>query len=549
MEVEDQDVEGQEKLVDSEEKKNLECTPKIIIIIVFANLAFISVNVVLIRFLSLSKVDYMSTIMNDFVKDYTKSAITENRILHLIKSTNNSNASVRYQELVEIQKLVFNATYEFLNSSSQFKNLLEEMNDVTFNNIFPGYDKSQSSVNTIENHYKVLTQPEDWRIYQLMDNYDLKTINDAIYEKKGDKYKEQLKIMILYGLINLPFQVLYFSKNDTIKYKFQEAIIKKIKANMTEKINHSMQKLEENKTLMVLGCDQDEEKNRIDANFTGYKIPNNLINVGLRTELTESEGKETRLKLNIEKYISGYLRNLMKDCSAKDLDDQEFEEFIKELNNLKDKCESNKDKIKELFRKYAFSVETANTVINYNESSIERDKIHIIRLSSKNSIDEIKYNSSDYFILYNIIDVSTSGDTNITRATTFSNAKVIKYLKQKYPNFLTKEEYNNLVLISTRGDAERQLEAFNIASNLTNITDENNQIMKWNQVVWNEYTNKTDLSAEEVANITLEAMVKSYNLIATNSIEKLKDKDYLYNLANNYTALIKKYQNTTNITI
>ena len=547
MEVEDQDVEGQEKLVDSEEKKNLECTPKIIIIIVFANLVFISVNIILIRFLSLSKVDYMSTIMNDYVKDYTKSAITENRILHLIKSTNNSNASVRYQELVEIQKLVFNATYEFLNSSSQFKNLLEEMNDVTFNNIFPGYDKSQSSVNTIENHYKVLTQPEDWRIYQLMDNYDLKTINDAIYEKKGDKYKEQLKIMILYGLINLPFQVLYFSKNDTIKYKFQEAIIKKIKANMTEKINHSMQKLEENKTLMVLGCDQDEEKNRIDANFTGYKIPNNLINVGLRTELTESEGYE--LCSNIENYICGYLRNLMKDCSAKDLNDEEFEEFIGNLTNLKDNCEMNKDKIKELFREYAFSVETANTVINYNESSIEIDKIHIIRLTSKNSNDEIKYNSSDVFILYNIIDVSTSGDTNATRATTFSNAKAIKYLKQMYPNFLTKEEYNNLVLISTRGDAERQLEAFNIASNLTNITDENNQIMKWNQVVWNEYTNKTDLSAEEVANITLEAMVKSYNLIATNSIEKLKDKDYLYNLANNYTALIKKYQNTTNITI
>ena len=117
MEVDqEQDVEGTEKLVDSDEKKKLECTPKIIIIIVIANLLFIAVNIILIHFLSLSKVDHISTIMKDYVKDYTKSAITDERIMHLIKSQNNSNSSIRYQELANLQNLVFYATYEYLNS-------------------------------------------------------------------------------------------------------------------------------------------------------------------------------------------------------------------------------------------------------------------------------------------------------------------------------------------------------------------------------------------------------------------------------------------------
>ena len=122
-----QDLEGAEKLVESEEKKNLECTPKIIVIIVVANCVFVAVNIILIRFFSLSRTDHMSTIMNDYIKDYTKSGITENRILHLVRSNNNSNASIRYQELVELQKLVFNATYDFLNSTKKFKTLLDKI--------------------------------------------------------------------------------------------------------------------------------------------------------------------------------------------------------------------------------------------------------------------------------------------------------------------------------------------------------------------------------------------------------------------------------------
>ena len=78
-----------------------------------------------------------------------------------------------------------------------------------------------------------------------MDKDDLKTINEAIHQGKGDKYKEQLKVLILHGLINLPFQVFYFSKNNDTRSKFIEAIIKKLPDNLTEIIESSMQDLKE----------------------------------------------------------------------------------------------------------------------------------------------------------------------------------------------------------------------------------------------------------------------------------------------------------------
>ena len=551
MEVDqDQDVEGSEKLVDSDEKKKLECTPKIIIIIIAANLVFIAINIILIHFFSLSKVDYMSTIMKDFVIDYTKSAITETRIEHLIKFESNSNSSVKYKNLAEgIQYLVLNATYLYLSSEQKFKELLEEMKKTTFDNVLPDSDRS---INTIENHYRVLTQPEDWRIYQLMDKSDLKTINDAMRENKGDDYKKQLKIMILYGLINLPFQVFYFNNNDTTKYKFQEQIINKIKENVFKIINQSLPSLGENKTLMVLGCDQKEELDRINASYLGCQIPINLIDVGLRTQFTKGELEDSKLRENLNYYKNNTYSDLMRNCSAKNLTIDEFEEFIRNLSeiiNNEDLNDEKIDNIYKLFEDYLFSVETANTVINYIKLGVPKERIKIIRLGTNKINEEIVYNEEDIFILYNVADLSQSGDTGAKRGTTYSNAKAIKYLREKYTNFLPEQQYKNIVLVSSRGDAERQLEAFNIASNISEIKDTNNEILKWNEVVWNP-SNKTDLNMEELANVTLEAMVKSYNLIATNLMEKLKndnenENNKLYLLANNYTELIKKYQNIT----
>ena len=548
MEVDqEQDVEGSEKLVDSDEKKKLECTPKIIIIIIIANLVFIAINIILIHFFSLSKVDHMTTIMNNFVIDYTKSAITSERILHLIKPKNEANSSVKYQELVDIQKLVLYATYEFFSYNSKFKELLETMNSRTKSNLFD--DPTKIQVNTIENHYKVLTQPENWIIYQLMDKDDLKTINDAIHQNKGDKYKKQLKIMILYGLINLPFQVFYFNNNDSIKYKFQETIINKIKENVT-KIDQSFPSLGDNKTLMVLGCDQEEELDRINASYLGCKIPINLIDVGLRTQFTKGELESPILEENLKFYIDEDYSDLMMACSAKKLTEEEFSIFINQLNDtIKNEYLNDEkiDNIHKLFEENLFSVETANTVINYIKLGISKDKIKIIKLGTNKINEEIIYNDEDIFILYSVADLSQSGDTGYTRATTYSNAMAIKYLREEYPNFLTEEKYKKIVLVSSRGDAERQLEAFNIASNMSEIKDTNKEILKWNEVVWNP-SNKTDLNMEELAIVALEAMVKSYNLIATNLLEKLKndkENDYLYKLANDYTELIKKYQNIT----
>ena len=548
----EQDVDSSEKLVDPDEKKKLECTPKIIIIIIIANLVFIAVNIILIHFFSLSKVDYMSTIMKDFVIDYTKSAITDKRIMHLIRSEGNSNSSVRFKDLSEqIQFLVLNATYDFLNSEPKFKKLLEDMNNKTFVNIFPAYDPSQGQVNAIENHYRVLTQEENWIIYKLMDQYDLKTINDAITENKGDKYKKQLKIMILYGLINLPFQVFYFNNDNTIKDNFKKKIIEKIKANVTKIINQSLQSLEKDKILMVLGSDQEEELERINSSYDGYKTPINLIDVGLRTQFTTNERGSPSLEQNLNYYIDETYFDLMKNCSAKNLEKGEFEEFIDKLNDtiktgLNDETI---DKIQKIFEEYLFSVETANTVINYIikfEKPLE--KIKIIRLGTNQINEDYEYNNDDIFILYNVADISKSGDTGTTRATTYSNAKAIKYLREECKKFLTEEKYKNIVLVSSKDDAERQLEAFNIASNISEIKDANNEILKWNEVVWNP-SNKKEYDTNELVNVILETMVKSYNLIATNLMEKLKndkENEYLYKLANDYTDLIKKYQNIAN---
>ena len=68
--------------------------------------------------------------------------------------------------------------------------------------------------------------------------------------------------------------------------------------------------------------------------------------------------------------------------------------------------------------------------------------------------------------------------------------------------------------------------------------------MKWNQVVWNK--NKEEkFDKNKTIEIMLEAMVKSYNLIATNFFElhKKGEDNYLFNLSNAFTDLIKNYQN------
>jgi hypothetical protein len=342
--------------------------------------------------------------------------------------------------------------------------------------------------------------------------------------------------------------VFYFSKNETTKIEFKDTIIKKLPDNLTEIIESSMQDLKEKKILMVLGCDQVDENDRINASFNGYQTPINFIDVGLRSEFSEKERTEEKLKENIGYYIKDINEDLMIQCFAEEVGLSKYRVFSDQLENIinrEDETYMDKiDEFEELFRKYTFSVEVANTIINYIQLNIEKEKINIIRLGEEYRNEVDKFNKNEVFILYNVADISKSGDTDTLRSTSYSNGKAIKYLKKEHPNFLSDDEYNNIVLVSTQGDAERQLEAFNIASNLSSIKNEKNETMKWNQVVWNK--NKEEkFDKNKTIEIMLEAMVKSYNLIATNFFEiHEKGKDnYLFNLANAYTDLIKNYQN------
>jgi hypothetical protein len=291
-------------------------------------------------------------------------------------------------------------------------------------------------------------------------------------------------------------------------------------------------KQEANNILMVLGCDQEEEIKRINKTIPDTII--NLVNTGLRMSSTENERKN--LQENFEKYYLGdSYGNLMKNCLE---ENEVYEEFIKEGRQLieGEYTDEKIEKIHELFKNKSFSVETANTVINYIKLGVSNDNIKIIRLNGKQSNDDIKYNTSDVFILYNLHDSDNTTEDKTNRATTYSNAQAIKYLKQEYPNFLTDEQYNNTILISSLEDAERQLEAFNIASNIIKMKDVQNKIMRWDQVLWYK-DGEENLNGNQTIEIMLETLVKSYHLYS--------EKCGMNNdsLAGIYINLIEKYQN------
>ena len=97
------------------------------------------------------------------------------------------------------------------------------------------------------------------------------------------------------------------------------------------------------------------------------------------------------------------------------------------------------------------------------------------------------------------------------------------------PNFLNKEEYNNIVLVSRQLNAERQLEAFNIISNIFNYG------IEFNSVIWNK-NYEYELTDKQIYDYILNIIVKSYNLIASslkqyyiNEYDKNKNANLLIN--------------------
>jgi len=317
-------------------------------------------------------------------------------------------------------------------------------------------------------------------------------------------------------------------------------IVKTIKTSMEEYDPSSYD------LYMVLGGDQDEMKERIEAKSPDIPYIN-LIDTGLRVQSTKNEAKN-HLKENIEKYYtnSNY-SSFIKDCFADIITDAQYNNFTIEcekyiLDNYTYENETRINEINEFFNYYNFSVETANAFIVYLELGYQLDKIHIIRLGSKYRTyltdDEMKYDKDNVYILYNVFDKDKTAG-GIMRATTESNAKALSYLKDEKPNFLTDEQYNKIILVSSQGNGERQLEAFNIISNLYNYT------FKFDAVIWNK-NYSSELTDNKTCEYFLESVVKNYHLYGTtfSKIEsnfKEFEKDFR-NLIQKLNENIDKYR-------
>ena len=543
----EEDFEGKEKLIGKKVNKR-KCTGKIIILIIIGNLILIAISVPIIYLVSKTKYDDISKLFNNHLKDLTKIAIPENRIMHLIK--NNTDTEGKYQALVELQQLILNTTWNQINLTNQ--GAVGELEKLIIDFLFPGEkgDSKTTETKIYENLMKILTQKEDYIIYQLLDEDNLKTLNenlnlsnDGVSEDIKELLEDKLKAVILYGLINFSMQITYFSKNDKKKKDLIDAVLDALKQNEINKtINHLMEQYDNNTydLYLVLGAGQEEERKRITTEVKN-KSYINFVNTGLRIQSTDDEiGRNLEENLK-EYYINEKYKELMKACSAIGImDEEKYKEFIdgcktfNEANNIRD----NITEINKFFNKFEFCVETANTVIEYIKLGVPLNKIHIIRLGQKYRHklmnEPLQYNDSDVYILFNVFDKDSATDGMI-RATTVANVKALYYLKDECPNFLKEEDYNKIILVSSQGNAERQLEAFNIINNIYNYS------LKFDAVIWNEKYSKK-LEEEDIIKYFLESFVKSTNTISTSFLDNNKYKDDIKKFVESVMDLTEKYK-------
>ena len=516
MEIENQDFDSENSeslLSKKEENKNLlKCSGKLIILIILGNIILIAICVVIIHFVAKGKVNKISGFFNNYLKDLLKVAITPNRIKHLIKKQSDD----KYQTIVDIEKKIFNLTWEKMKERNQ--SAVGTLDQLITNSLFPG-QKTISGIS--EDLIKIMTQKEDYKIYQLLDKDHLKELNEQLNDDgQRENLENKLKEVALYGLINFPLQISYFSYNDTIKNEYKDYIKEKLDYNIHGIINQEMEKydsISDKAIYMVLGSAQDNERRRMEA----IKPFINITNTGLRVQPTNSEFKS--LHDNLDNYMNEDYKNLIIDCFADDgISNETYTNFINKCGELKNLRENNDytDEQKEIFINYfnetGFSVETANTFIEYINLGVDPSNIHIIRLGEdKRRLNEFfEYNKNEVYILYNVYDIASTnynlGDKiiRIKRATTESNVKTLIYLKKEEEIFsLSDEDYNNLILVSSKGEAERQLEAFNIVFSIRNETN------GFNSVIWNKNYN-TEFNEEEMINKFLDIVVKSHNLFA-----------------------------------
>ena len=296
-------------------------------------------------------------------------------------------------------------------------------------------------------------------------------------------------------------------------------------------INKNMGQYSNDLIYMALGTTQNNEYRGITSKSP--EIPYiNICNTGLRTQYYAEE--EQYLRDNIQNYfIKPEYKNIIMECTGNEIMKEDtYENFVIDCLNLLENLSI--DNAIQVFSKYDFSIETANTFIEYLKLNVPLENIIIIRLGEKNiknKYEDLKYNKNKVYILFNVVDVSQTYYKNIEiiRATTEANVKAIYYLMNECPNFLNKEEYNNIVLVSRQLNAERQLEAFNIISNIFNYG------IEFNSVIWNK-NYEYELTDKQIYDYILNIIVKSYNLIASsikqyyiNEYDKNKNANLLIN--------------------
>lgn len=467
----------------------------------------------------------INQISYNYLKYSTKLAISEKRLAHLftIKDKNEDY----YDKLISLEKTIIKLGWEQLLINK--KELLIELNKNITNFLYlPQKDINNNISNFL---FRIMIENEPIKNYQENKNiqYIIKKLKNI---EENEIMKNRLNNILLYAFINLPLQFSFFSQNSAIKTNFTNEAFKHITSfphyQTFNNINRNMGISSNNSIYMVLGSTQEEELRRMTAKSPDIPYIN-ICNVGIRPQFSESELKSFLVE-NINKYYTNsQYKNIIMQCTSYGLMNEEvYNNFVNDCNNLL--YNPNLENVALTFEKYNFSIETANTVIDYLKLNIPLDDIIILRLGEKNKENaKIKYNKNKVYILFNVIDVSKTYYLNytITRATTEANAKVIYYLINECKNFFKKEDYKNIVLVSNQLNAERQLETFNIISKIFKYGYE------FNYVIWNKQY-EIELTDKKISDYICEIISKSYNLIS-NSLKKIniekysknKDKDLL----------------------
>ena len=474
---------------------------------------------------------------NDYLKYLNKLAITEKRINHLFKYKTNNKDS--YDDLIQLEKLILKISWE--NIDKYNKEAKIELNKIISK--FLSLPQNETNDNISDYLFNIMI--EDKSINNYAENKNIQYILNKLKNKEDyELIKNKLNTILLYSFINLPLQFCYFSSKTDIKNNFINEVYEQMNVttnkNICKNINTDMEEYSNNLIYMVLGANQAEVSRRIIAK--NPDIPYiNICNTGLRTQYLVSEAK-TYLIDNINNYyVKPEYKNIMMQCTGNEIMTETiYNNFVKDslelLNN------NTIENVLITFGKYNFSIETANNAIEYLKLNVSLDDIIIIRLGEKNKkYENLKYSKDKVYILFNTIDVSETlyNGLKIMRATTEANAKAVYYLMNECKNFLKKEDYNNLVLVSNQGNAERQLEAFNIICNVLKYD------IQFNSVIWNKnYENK--ITEKKIIDYLIEIVVKSYNLIATsikqfNIYECEKNKDDKYLIFNNFIEEILSF--------